>query len=206
MNDPSRSPLIGCILGGWFTAYNNTIPIPIATVVIRSQLYIDEDLLPDWLSFSPVIVHIVLGFPLYPSLQNGNCDNKYGTGLLFTIANVMCDSSHTNIFRNIRFSCFWIKEQNRIEHNEPLVPCGENCTSQLTVFWNPFKKINHIILQRVCPLRRQIQLFPARAASCWNNEETNQEGRLVSPANLPNLQMESGWVSFFPPAGPRFPL
>lgn len=83
---------------GWLVAgYNNTIPIPIVIVVIRSQFYIDEDLLPDWLSFSHVIVHIVLGFPLYPSLQNRNSDNKYGTGLLFTIANVMCDTSHTNI-------------------------------------------------------------------------------------------------------------
>lgn len=98
LNDPSRSPLIGCILGGWWqvTIIRFRFRLP-SLSSDRSSTLTRTCMRPDWLSFSHVVVHIVLGFPLYPSLQNGNCDSKYGTGLLFTIANVMCDSSHTNI-------------------------------------------------------------------------------------------------------------
>lgn len=89
--------MIGCILSGRSRVTIIQLPNPIVIIGIRWQYYINGDLLPGWLSFSHVIVHIVLGFPLFPSLQNGNSDNKYGTGLLFTIANVMRDGSHTNI-------------------------------------------------------------------------------------------------------------
>lgn len=93
--------------------------------------------------------------------------------------------------------CFFVRVKSLVPH---LIPQANLPRSSFDPFvWKGeiSPKICQFILQCVAPLRGRIQVFLARAAGCWNNEETNQDGFsvcyfVVFSTKLPYLQMERG--------------
>lgn len=114
----------------------------------------------------------------------------------------VCEYSTCSVFTISNQDCIWLFSGKICEGEITLTT--PHTAGKFGKILDPFvwrreisQRICQFILQRVAPLRGRIQVFHARAAGCWNNEEANQDGVSVCyfvffSTKLPQPQMERG--------------
>lgn len=133
--------------------------------VIGSQFCTGKDSLPDWPTTFPDIVDIVCGFRLNLSRQKANRDNKYATGLSFTIANSHVDRSHTIISQT--WDSGLVNKRTTLNGTQlTLNPMWKKTAPHCWLFRNPSKKQKqkkHIIFAELLHIKAINSAFPSQS-------------------------------------------